>query len=86
MPVMIVVVFAVIEHKSGNDANAERLLKIAISQGLDKLRIRAWLNNGKAGEDLISDLNSIAILDQRSFRMNKKGTEFITESKMQMSL
>ena len=63
MLITIIAVFAVIEHKSGNYSSADRLLKIATSQGLDKQRIRAWLNNGKAGEDLISDLNSIAILD-----------------------
>ena len=63
MLITIVAVYAVIENKSVNDANADRLLKMATAKGLDKQRIRAWLNNGKAGEDLISDLSFIATLD-----------------------
>jgi len=63
MLITILGVFASIEFIEGNENNAERLLKRAKSQGLDKERIRAWFNATEDGDKLIADLLKIGPLD-----------------------
>ena len=63
MLITILGVFASIEFIEGNKNNAERLLKRAKSQGLDKERIRAWFNATEDGDKLIADLLKIGPLD-----------------------
>ena len=63
MLITILGVFASIEFIEGNKNNAERLLKRAKSQGLNKERIRAWFNATEDGDKLIADLLKIGPLD-----------------------
>lgn len=63
MLITILGVFASIKFIEGNKNNAERLLKRAKSQGLDKERIRAWFNATEDGDKLIADLLKIGPLD-----------------------
>ena len=59
----LISIFAVLEFKAGNKDNAERLVKKAIAQGLNKELVRSWFNDIAVAENLISDLSSISTLD-----------------------
>ena len=59
----LISIFAVLEFKAGNKDNAERLVKKAKAQGLNKELVRSWFNDIAVVENLISDLSTISTLD-----------------------
>jgi len=59
----IISIFAVLEFQAGNRDNAERLVKKAKAQGLNKELVQSWFKDSATVEKLISDLNEISILD-----------------------
>ena len=56
-------IFAVLEFQAGNRDNAERLVKKAKAQGLNKELVQSWFKDSATVEKLISDLNEISMLD-----------------------
>ena len=56
-------IFAVLEFQAGNRDNAERLVKKAKAQGLNKELVQSWFKDSATVEKLISDLNQISMLD-----------------------
>ena len=59
----LISIFAVLEFQAGNKDNAERLVKKAKAQGLNKELVRSWFNDSAVVENLISDLSAISKLD-----------------------